>query len=522
MKKDNIRPVSADESCKVNSSSLSTELSDPLPDLAEGVRIDETAREAIRLLASGGDARIDLDPITRLNRYFAAPYPRQTRAFASSTANDISREAFAHICAALPDWERLSYARRLDNLRQRLTVAYDLPDQCEIAFAASGTDLEYIALALAVGQAAGGVHNILLGADEVGSGCIQSAHGRYFAERTARGIETKPGVMVAGLDNVTLVDVPVRCIEGKARSSAEIYAAIAAECELAKAADATILLHIVHGSKTGLILPALEEIDALLANYGDRIIPVVDACQARITSPALAQYLARGAIIFLTGSKFMGGPPFSGFALIPQALIHRAKPLPIGLDDVLRRAELPEIWPDREILADESNVGLSLRLEASVFELERFQEIPLEQFDALVDAFEGAVHEEICKPLGISLVETSGEPVNRAHHALEMRTLATLDLSGMRPGLTFEDATALHRKLALSGVRLGQPVKAVRMQQGNWGATMRIGLSMPQMSRWANYARDDAHRAITNELKAVRTAIETALGAHYPQLADTL
>lgn len=486
-------------------------LPDPLPDLAEGIRIDATAQKAIRWMASGGDARIVLDPVTGLNRYYSAPYPRQTRAFASSTANDVSREAFAHICDLLEDAEHTPYADQLSMLRRRIKRAYGLVDDCEIAFAASGTDLEYVALALAVGQSAGGVHNILLGADEVGSGCIRSAHGRYFADTTARGIATRPGDTVEGLEKVTLADVPVRCAQGKARSSTDICAAITTECELAIEADATILLHIVHGSKTGLILPALGELDVLLDRYAGRIVPVVDACQARITSPAIAQYVDRNAIVFLTGSKFMGGPPFSGFALIPAALIAQAKPLPAGLANVLRRAEMPDQWPGREILTDESNLGLSLRLEASIFELERFQAIPLAQINVLIDTFAKSVRQEICEPLGISLVETSGEPSDRKNHALEMRTLATLDISSLSPGLTFDDATQLHRKLALSGVRLGQPVKAVRMPDYFWGATMRIGLSMPQMSRWATQSAEDAANAIATELQAVRVAIEALL-----------
>ena len=66
-----------------------------LPDFIPDIPLDRHARETVRLLASGGDERIVLDPETGLNKYFSAPYPRVTRAFASSTANDMSREAFA-------------------------------------------------------------------------------------------------------------------------------------------------------------------------------------------------------------------------------------------------------------------------------------------------------------------------------------------------------------------------------------------------------------------------------------------
>jgi hypothetical protein len=147
------------------------------------------------------------------------------------------------------------------------------------------------------------------------------------------------------------------------------------------------LVHIVHGSKTGLVLPELPEIDALLAEHGDDVSLVVDACQARITSEALHAYLDHGAIVFLTGSKFMGGPPFSGFALVPAQAAERAERLPAGLANVFRRAEWPEDWPGREQLPDEDNRGLWLRLDASIFELERFQMLPLDRIERMVATF---------------------------------------------------------------------------------------------------------------------------------------
>ena len=63
-----------------------------------------------------------------------------------------------------------------------------------------------------------------------------------------------------------------------------------------------------------------------------------------------------------------------------------------------------------------------------------------------------------------------------------MRTLSTLDLSGLKAGgASFEDAQAWHKAMALRGVRVGQPVKCVRLPDGRWGATLRIGLTMGQV-----------------------------------------
>jgi hypothetical protein len=52
-----------------------------------------------------------------------------------------------------------------------------------------------------------------------------------------------------------------------------------------------------------LILPELAEIDRLQRTCGNAATFVIDACQARITTEALHEYLDRDAIVFLTGSS---------------------------------------------------------------------------------------------------------------------------------------------------------------------------------------------------------------------------
>src|SRR4051794_28458697 len=158
--------------------------------------------EASRLMATGGDERLVLKAETGLNKYHSAPRPGDVLAYASSTANDVSAAAQAHVEGVLAELggglDGTGYAARLEGLRARLRRAYALPADVDIVFAPSGTDLEYVALAAAAGRGAAGTHNILLGADEVGSGCIHSAFGRYFAATTALGAATEAGAPVPG------------------------------------------------------------------------------------------------------------------------------------------------------------------------------------------------------------------------------------------------------------------------------------------------------------------------------------
>lgn len=471
---------------------------------------------ATDIMTEGGDARIVLDPATGLNRYHSAPRPGTGLAYASSTANDISPAAFAHVEARLAEIDQQgglspdSYAAELETLRVRIRRAYGVRGDIAVVFAPSGTDLEYVALASAAGRAPGGTHNILLGADEVGSGCIHSAHGCYFADETALGVSVRPGQSVPGLGetHVDLVDIPVRDGEGRARLSAEIASAMDASIDAAKAAGRHALVHVVHGSKTGLILPAMDDIDDLRTRHGGAATFIVDACQARITSDAVTGYLERGAIVFVTGSKFMGGPPFSGFALVPPGLARDAAPLPAGLATIFRRAEWPEGWPGREALPDSANLGLLLRLDAAIFELERFQALDPEAIPRVILAFHAAVRAAFVGGLGARRVAPypPGDRVVAESHPIEMRTLSTLDLS-RAGGASFEEAQGWHKAMVAEGARVGQPVKCARLHDGRWGATLRIGLTMWQIVDAAHL--DDA--ALQRHFRAGMERVADAL-----------
>ncbi|WP_338445251.1 hypothetical protein V5F89_08630 [Pelagerythrobacter marensis] len=469
---------------------------------------DDRTHDLIALLAGGGDERLVLDPETGLNRYMSGPYPRDVLAYASSTANDISPAAFRYLLDR-PEVGPAGYAGALDALRRRLRAVFALEKDVGIVFAPSGTDLEYVALAATIGRAPGGVHNVLLGADEVGRGCIHSAAGNFFASRTPLDRTVEAGESVRGLEAVSLSDIPVRCGEGHARSSREIAAAIDREVEWARADERHALVHVVHGSKTGLILPRLAELDRLRARWGDAMTVVVDACQVRLAPGDVAAYLDRGAIVLMTGSKFIGGVPFSGFALVSAAHIRAAPPLPTGFDALFRRAEWPENWPGRQALADDANPGLLARLDGAVFELERFRALPAAAIAAVVDTFQRVLAQELIVPLGLREVETSAEDGASvaADNVDLLKTLVTLDVSMLPSARTFDRAVALHARLARAGIRLGQPVKSVRLPGGEWGGTLRVGLSMPQIAALAAVEPPIRERSLAEPFGTVAAAL---------------
>lgn len=465
-----------------------------------------------RMLASGGDARIRVAAGATTNIYGASPWPRDMLGYAASTANDISQPAFRRleeVIERLPWGAALSgevYAASLERLRARIRSAYRLGEDIDIVFAPSGTDLEFVALHLARQRAGRPITNLLLGADEVGSGCLLSAQGRYFATETALCERIAKGAPLAGFEDVRVHDIPVRCDRDAARDSATVAADMSARIAAAHEDGRHVLAHVVHGSKTGLILPALAELDALACAHRDDVTFVVDACQARIGDDRLRAYLDRGAIVLMTGSKFMGGPPFSGFALVPPALAERAPP-PIGLATVFRAAEWPQRWPGAVTLATGGNPGLLLRLEAAVYELERFHAVPGDARAKVIRAFDGAIAALVDR-LGIRRV--AGAARSPREGLLESGTLATLDISTLPGTPDLAKAQCWQRVLAARGIRVGQPVKCARLPDGRWAGTLRLSLSMPLISARANAGEDALARAFGHDMARVADILSAA------------
>jgi hypothetical protein len=89
-----------------------------------------------------------------------------------------------------------------------------------------------------------------------------------------------------------------------------------------------------------------------------------------------------------------------------------------------------------------------------------------------------------------------------------MRTLSTLDLTGLGGGAaTFEDATSWHKALLAHDVRLGQPVKCVKLPGGGWGATLRIALSMPLLVERAALDEAALEASFRSDMRRIREAL---------------
>lgn len=504
------------------------------------------------LMSAGGDDRITLDEQSGLNSYGCAPEPIRAISYSSSTASSVSAPAYAHahavhhqlrLAVAEGESEEAAYTRFLRNARSRIRRVFGLAGDVDVAFGASGTDLEYLALALAL-QRGQHVTNIVVEVDEVGSGCLFSQAGQYFANRTALGVEVEKGAQLPGLgaDRIAIQTLKTRTDDGPVRSDDEYTALLLETAGRIIADGGRPLVHIIHRSKTGIVTPSLSAVDALLGTYGDAVDLVVDACQGRISPDTIAAYLSRGASIFLTGSKFIGGPPFSAWALVPASLSKRMKlgnAAPVGLAHFFARGDMPTGWDDTDnILPDQTNFGLLLRLEAGLFELERLLAMPMERVDSVILAFGTAMH-SLAPSTPFRLIEgaagdpAAGDHVNRSApiHPLDRKMLYVIELTDSIPKtgktLDFEQARAVYRGLysdmsdgfveprdrlvAAEICHVGQPVKCLKNANGAWAPTLRLSLSAPQIFEMIGLDSDRLVERFTADIERISAKIRLVI-----------
>lgn len=345
------------------------------------------------LLAEGGDARLGLGHASQLNHYGCSHRPRPWAVtYASSTASSLSERGFggaeaarrrmlvAALGGALDDGAADPVAAEIERVRTAIARHYNLPAGTAIVLAASGTDCELAALAVAArATPAAPLVNILTAPDETGSGVPLASVGRHFANDTALGVAVTKGAPIHGMPaSVTRADLAIRRSDGTLIPAAEVDASCARIVADVAAGEGRALLHFVDVSKTGLLAPSIACVAAIARRHRGAVDVVVDACQARLTAARVRSYVEVGWMVMITGSKFFTGPPFCGALLIPPAMRGRlaGASLPAGLADYARRTDWPADIPAAGGLPAGSNRGLALRWSAAVAEMEAFAAVP--------------------------------------------------------------------------------------------------------------------------------------------------
>ncbi len=331
-------------------------------------------------LLSGGDPRIAVDPLTLLDGYGVRTFPRDGQiSLSSSTASAISRRGYAAAAAAFERFGRGEQpGAASEKIRRTLRAQLGLGD-ADIVLAPSGTDAVLQALFIARATLGRPLTSIVVGADESGSGVPRAAAGRHFSTATSAGIAVTQNTPLAGLD-AEIVAVALRDRDGHERPMAEIDAETEAAVVAAAKAERGVALYLMDHSKLGTRGPSGACIDALHAQFPGCVQLVVDACQGRLSPGRIGFYLDRGALVLITGSKFVGGPPLSGAVLVPAWIagqIETGGVVPPALAAYTARSDWPARWAAiRNQLPERVNFGQALRWFAALAEMRAYHAVP--------------------------------------------------------------------------------------------------------------------------------------------------
>jgi hypothetical protein len=333
------------------------------------------------LLIDGGDDRLTLDKATGRNRYLCVPYPEPgCIALGSCTASSPSVVAFAAaeqrrqdmFASAIVAGSVAAVRSASSDVTQALLAHFQVADLAEAVLAASGTDATLLLTGLlAAEHPARRIETILMSPSETGSGVPDAVRGQHFACRTASGQAVQKGRAVDGFPpTLGLRTIALRGPDGVPRAAGDV----AADCDEAigriRAEGGHAVLHVIDGSKTGLLGPDRETCRLLAARFGGALDVVIDACQARIEPEIVRWYLGHGFPVLVTGSKFFAAPGFCGAILFPRERLRRIAGggrLPDGLGAY---ADLTEDGVSRRC------PGLLLRWAAALEEMRRFAAVP--------------------------------------------------------------------------------------------------------------------------------------------------
>jgi len=333
------------------------------------------------LLVSGGDPRLALDAGDRVNGYGCAASPEpEIWNFASSTASTISqaaydraalaREELMHKC--LFDEVEIAFDARCEDMRDELRGHLQLPPRVDVVFSPSGTDSQLHALFLARAVLGARPVTIVVGADQTGSGTAHSARGHHFSSMTASGFAVRKDGAVAGLAGASVALPLLETAPGIAMR-ADADAAVLHAIDTTILQGAPVLLQIMDCSKLGWRAPSAACLDEIARRWPRKVQIVVDACQARLGRRRLRSYLDRGYMVLMSGSKFFGGPAFSGALLVPKGLsrsIDRVEGIAPGIFDYAGRCDWPMGWTALRSRFDRRpNFGQWLRWEAALAEI---------------------------------------------------------------------------------------------------------------------------------------------------------
>jgi hypothetical protein len=518
--------------------------------------LENLAKPTEYLLMSGGDLRLNIDEIELLNKYGCRPFPRPDAfTFASSTATSISNFAFDKTDKVRRILIQNSLKKGFKNttmafselLKNNLRKTLKISDECQIIFSPSGTDsaLQIAAITQIISDKE--ITHVLVASDETGSGVPTALKGCHFEDTTALNYSVTKGDKIEGFRDIDLIKIPLRDENGGLKSSLELDSEVFTAISKTNKLGRHIVLHVMDQSKLGYQSPSEEIIKSLdtLDNLSMQII--VDASQLRLDPKDIQNYLNKGYIITITGSKYFTGPPYSGALILPKSVsksINSARiTIPKGLTNYYNHSDWPTSWFCSKDLSDGFNYGSNMRWNAAIVEMDRYYKTPILYRNLGIEMFCNFIEDSIkdvafLEPLFRDKTKTNTRDTNEfglrnictifpffilkdekalsLDHVKKIYTLLNSDISDK-----FSDSHVEIIRLAAQKCHIGQPVN-VKYGNNFQSAVLRISLGARVISEsWVNRDISLFFRNIEAQMNQITIIIKKIeLILNNPELLD--
>ena len=345
-------------------------------------------------LTVGGDDRSMINTKTGTNKYHIKPRPIASDAIfrGSCTCNAPTERGYQAAMKVFNEFESADSKELdqtlqtvFDDQRRRIADCFELPDGVEVVLCPSGSDAEYvpIAIARALNPSAKKMVNIVTQLKEIGAGSSPASGGEYFSTHAPLTGRIPDGVdRLVGFDDVSEISILARQPDGSVLDASALAEEAARQAEKD---GAYTLVHGVFGGKTGLRDASMPP----SKDAGRTSMGVIDACQGRFSLDELHEWLEQDSVVLFTASKFYQAPPFCGAIFIPKRIAEQlrevAPPGPLemfgstGLGGFFTDKELPdcmESWKPLLRNDGNGNLGLALRWEAGLAGMEALSSTP--------------------------------------------------------------------------------------------------------------------------------------------------
>lgn len=483
--------------------------------------VENLAKPTEYLLMDGGDLRLNIDEINLLNKYGCRPFPRpEAFTFASSTATSVSNFAFDKtdkvrsilIKDSLRNGFKNSTIKFSELLKNNLKKIFELKEECQIIFSPSGTDssLEIAGITQVICDK--DITHVLIASDETGSGVPSALRGCHFENTTALNYPVKKGDRIEGFRDIDLIEIPFRDENGALKSASKLDEEVFNAVSKTNALGRHVVLHTMDQSKLGYQSPSIEMMQSLDTLKGLSMQVIVDAAQLRLDPTDIQNYLNKGFIVSITGSKYFTGPPYSGALILPESvskLINCAtNKLPKGLTQYYNFSDWPTSWFCSDDLPGGYNFGSYMRWNAAIVEMDRYFKTPVLYRNMGIEMFCNFIEDSIkeasflepvyanetktnnfsSKEFGIRNIRTifpffilNNEEVLSVDKVKKLYALLNSDISAQ-----FKDAPLKIARLAAQKCHIGQAVN-VKYSNDIQSAILRISLGARVISEsWVN------------------------------------